>query len=1192
MRILRLEMAGFKSFAVPEVLDFSEGVTSIVGPNGCGKSNVIDAVRWVLGTQSRKDLRMKDSTDVIFGGTQSRKASAEASVTIVFENGCGFFKDMGEEFSITRKLNQKAESTYLINGEEAKLRDIRNIFLGTGIGADGFTIMEQGKIDALLQSNPSDRRKVFEEAAGISDFRKKRAETERKLEVVAQNLERLNDRMGDAKKRLSQIKGQATRAMKFRELNDRLKIVRTSLSLKYFDAASVEREQLLEELSDVGKTEGQIQKDLTAVGMELESVSAKLNSGDEKLNGLREAMHECELAVNSGEGQRETYRARIEGLQRTAERLSADVARMEEQIEAIEKRREELAESRKQTAATLEEAEATLEALNDSTEALSAESGELEAKIKGLRESHIERIHQKNAILNEKLSLQGQAKSDAARRVRLESRAEELGSEIEELQARQESVEEKHEHDADLLKQLKNRYDEGEAKIKSFNEKLSETRKEHHTLEMHLSGTESRISHLEDIERMLEGVEQGSRELMSEDKLRERFGVAGLLAENIQADIKIAPALERALGHLSTAVVVETAEQAFDAFDYLARQEGAAATVVIREDFKAKRELADFPSGQGILGPLVKELRVGEGFEIIAHNLLADWLLVADRDVGRRVMLKHEGRYKCVTPTGEIFGQGSVSVPSSDRAGGIITQRSELERLRVEREKLLAEKERLQAAIDTMVEDAKKTNESVAALRGEIYEANVVVLEARTELTHLEKRLEALTIEMEKAEDELAELDEESGNHEERLTQIEEEIVTHDAEIVKVEGEIEAFAGERQAFEVRRKELNEELTQARINSAEIRSQLNAIQATSQELEATVKSFAQRIEGDRKDLHDGNLEIKRLEGEIDGSKQKEQELRERREQLATQVSELAGSLAEVRTANETLILKERELQQKMLTAKEGANDLKLREERLFLQMNDLRTKMMDEFDVDLDLQYRDYDPAHDNSDEADLHKEATALAQSIKKIGPVNLEAVDELEEVEARFENFSKQEKDLIHAKKALEEAIRKIEAEARKRFTKTFETVRGHFQRLFRKMFGGGSAELILLNPEDVLESGIEVMAKPPGMEPKTLSLLSGGQRTMIAVALMFGLFETSQAPFALLDEVDAALDEANVERFCTVLREYAGQSQFIIITHHKKTMTHADRLYGVTMQERGVSKKVAVDLATYEEEPVAMAS
>lgn len=1184
MRILSLEMKGFKSFARAELFGFHDGVTAIVGPNGCGKSNVIDAVRWVLGEQSRKDLRMKASTDVIFGGTANRPAAKQASVTITFENSCGTVPGLGTEFSVTRRLTSSGDSTYLINGQEAKLKQLKDIFAGTGIGPGGFTIMEQGKIDALLQANPEARRKVFEEAAGISLYRMQRAQTESKLEVVSQNLARLEDRIGEARNRLKAIKGAASRALKYREYTARLRVLKTEMALRLFHESGKQREELLLAINDSGREEGKIQKQLSACLMEAEGVDARLAEGEQQLAAARKEAHECELRLQAADGRAREALARADGLRRAAERMQGDLERANGQLEVLRGRLNELSTARKSSAARAEEAQGRVKQAQEAADQADQEALSTDQKLREMRDEHANLLRERNNLLIERTQLESELRAAQANRTRAARQIEVLAAELEDAAHATRRANAEFERQSVVLEDLRRQHESNEQAIKGWNTTLGGLRKEQHQLQMKLSACESKIAHLEELERMLEGVEKGSRELLGDADARKRFGVVGLLAEVLTADISVAPALETALGTLAPAVVVKSRDNAFDALAWLAKREGASATVLVADHFKKAPEAPRFPTGQGILGPLLGEVTVNKAMNGLAASLLGDWLLVADRDVAARIEAKHPGQFRMVTPTGESFGQGQGSLPSSDRTGGVITQRSELERLRRERETLTANAGELTAKLEAGITEVRGLEERAGVLRSEVYDASVSVLEAKTELANLRRRQDQINSEHAGLTAEATEL---SGFGEKGAGRLREianrgELLT--SQVGKLEDQLSGAAELRRQVSEQRDAARTKLSDLRVEAAEATAAMRAIEQSASDLKSTIADFERRATEDARGIAESAREASRLESEAKRLESGKAEIAQAKVEAESRAEELATVTAEIRSGAEKLRSEERRLNDARLAAREKAGELRRNEERLFMSMNQLRERLAEDFGVDLDAAYRDYNPQGEQTNARQLEEEIETLSQALKRLGPVNMEAVDELEEAESRHNQLSGQEKDLVRAKKALEAAIERIESEARRRYVQTFEGVRNHFQRLFRKMFGGGSADIILLNPQDVLESGLEIIAKPPGMEPKTLSLLSGGQRTMIAVALLFSLFETTNAPFGLLDEVDAALDEANVDRFCAVLKEYAERSQFIVITHHKRTMANADRLYGVTMQEQGISKKVCVDLATFE--------
>ncbi|MCA8940456.1 MAG: hypothetical protein KDB07_11635, partial [Planctomycetes bacterium] len=670
--------------------------------------------------------------------------------------------------------------------------------------------------DALLQANPADRRKVFEEAAGIAGYRDQKASTERKLEIVASNLQRLEDKIGEAQSRLRSIKGQASRALKFREYTEKLRVLRTRMALKEFHRHTQAREDLLISVNDFGREEGRLKAALSAQNMESESIIARLGAGEDEVSKLRSVVHEAELAIGRDEGKVNEARARIEGLRVTAERLTNDANRLKGQIEELTRRREELAKAKAQGKGKLEEAESTLAQLQANAVDLQREVETFEKALTELREAHIAALHQRSGLMNEKLSIEAQQKSEGQRRFRLEQRASELCDQRDTLSAAKSKIEARADLDAQAVTAIESESQKADAAIAGFNQSLGELRGRRHQLELQVSGTESRIAHLEEIERMLEGVADGSRRLVQNEEMAARFGVQGLVADLLSADIKVAPALERALGGLGTGVVVGNAEQAFDAIDWLTRREGEACTVIVREHFEAKAQAKrEFPTGQGIMGPLLKEVKFAPDLEAFAQGLIGDWLLVADRDVARRVVERHGSQWRMVTVTGEVFDAGAASLPSSDRTGGVITQRSELERLRREHERLVADLKAAADAITTKVEEAKAANERLANLRSEMQKATLIAVESKTELASLTRRVAALNEELAVIASEQEELWSNYERDQARLEEISEEFDAVSAKVKGLEAEISQHASKRADLESRRSEMTERLTAER-----------------------------------------------------------------------------------------------------------------------------------------------------------------------------------------------------------------------------------------------------------------------------------------------------------------------------------------------------------------------------------------
>ncbi|MCC6465173.1 MAG: chromosome segregation protein SMC [Planctomycetes bacterium] len=1191
MRILKLEMDGFKSFGRHTAFEFDAPITGIVGPNGCGKSNVVDATRWVLGEMSRKALRAGSSTDVIFSGSATRKPASRAEVSITFDNSDQTLPYANKTVKITRRLHKNGESEYFINDEAAKLRDIKSALEGTGAAMSAYSIMEQGKMDSLIQSNPDDRRKVFEEAAGIGQMRKQQEQAQEKLGMVEQNLSRLQDILGEVRGNLRKIKTQATRALKYTELKERARVIHTGLALVEFARHDKAREQLLLVISEAGRREGEIQAELAKTRMDLEDAENKLADAENEERRLMERMHKLELEARQEESRRENALARVEGLKQAIERAKDLSERVRQQMAALKQRRAGIETAVLAGRTELAELSRRVSELGQAEQQARSQADAVEADLKVARGKLLDAIGAANQGLNESMKVDAEARSARRRLDALELRAVDVEREHGEIAARRDAAVAARDTEEDRLKRLKVELGEVEGRLAPANEKANQLRQHKHALEIKRGGKLERRAMLEGMAAQREGLDPVARGLLDDKARSAGFGVQGLLADALRIDLGFAAALERALGDAGQAVVVDTLEHAHDLFDWLAGRGSTNISILARERFAPPAKAPAFPGGKGVIGPLLEVVQVQEGWQPLAQALLSNVLLVADRTVARRLLPASGGAYRIVTPTGELFAlPGSFALAGGEANNGLITQQSELDRLTRD---LASLDEEIADANARLAELARQIEQGVARaaeLRSAVYDASM-------ELASRRVACESMTRDHERLAREGGVL---AAEREALKRQIEADLARH-AELAR---QIAAAEQDKQACEQALARLGEDagikrasageakdrVSEARVQEASLKTQLAQSEESLKGIDGALARYADEVARSASEVEGHAKEIRKLEHDASASVEVQAELERELAELQARRGQGGGDLQARRQGVEAARKSVTGLQEKLFREREAVQQARIDENTLFMKMDALRRRLAELYNADIDTAFREFD-AKAAPEEAVARAELEAVELELKKLGNVNLEAMDELKEAEERNDFFSRQETDLLKAKKTLQDAIARIERETKRMFVETFEAVRANFARLFRRMFGGGSADILLTNPEDPLGSGVEIIAKPPGKEALPISMRSGGERAMISVAMMFAIYEINPAPFAILDEVDAPLDEANVNRFCAVVGDYAKVSQFIVITHHKKTMAACDSLYGVTMQEPGTSTKVSVDLrAVQEPEAVAV--
>jgi chromosome segregation protein len=1183
MRLTRVEIHGFKSFADRTSLEFPAGLTAVVGPNGCGKSNVIDAIKWALGEQKASALRGDEMLDVIFKGNGARGARNFAEVSLVFDNASNVLPVEYSEVVVSRRLFRSGESEYLINRNSVRLKDVRNLFMDTGLGTGAYSIMEQGRIDAILSADPRDRRRIFEEAAGISRYRARRRESESKLERTEANLLRLGDVVEELEKQMRSLKQQAGRARSYIEARDRLRELKSRFYVhrweelaereielagegKQLEAGEVEaREQLEARRNEVAA----LQEQLSNLRREVDSAAdafREVTSSLEALEGRRVSIRERQTEAES---RRELLRNRVEGLSRALEARAAEQTELEQKLAAL--------------AADLETAEQAIAARERDEQAAGHALEAWRRAADERRRDALDRAGQLTEIRNRRAEAGSRHAACVASLDKIEQRLGVLRGEITEQETMQgELFAGSRDLDATLavaherLGSRQKERDEAAGQLSDVDAGLVAAREK-------LAATESRRDALAELIARREGVSPGAISVL-ESGLP---GISGLVVDRLRSPRGLSEAVEAALGATAEAVLVDTRADALAALEHLA-ESGAGRVLLMPQDHLRPRAKA--APGERLL----------DHIEVLDHHeaieaLLGHVRLVADRTALQEAVL--DGSTVWVTPDGELLDErGVLRGGRHGGEGGLVTRRAECDALADEQEALRARiggsessrvaLEQQLAAFDAKIKDEESAARRLETERERAGERERQVGERRATL----QRDLALT-EKDRAAV-AAELAVEAGERD-AMTAREDELAASVTEDQDEETRAEAQRGT----------LEETLTERRRGAADARLALTALRERKESLGSELAHVARACEERVADRTAAEEELSGLAGseqrlaselsEIEARERSLGELRDqgagdldRRRGLATEVGERLGAAQEDVAAREEAL--------GGATEAVSAHRLKLQE--IVIHRQTLRDKVLEELEVDLEqsrpeTEAVDVDGPGQGAEQVEpdwvaIEAEIETLRDKMARAGNVNLAAVDELTEVEERHGFLTGQRDDLIAARTTLVDTISRVNKESRERFVTTFEEIQGHFRQIFRKLFSGGKADVFLAEGEDVLEAGIEIVAAPPGKDPRSISLLSGGERTLTAVGLLFALFRAKPSPVCMLDEVDAALDETNIDRFCNVLEDFLAGSQFIVVTHARRTMSYADTLYGITMQEHGVSRALSLTMAEYDHE------
>jgi chromosome segregation protein len=1186
MKLKKLIMCGFKSFVDRTELEFDDGISCIVGPNGCGKSNVVDAMKWVLGEQSAKSLRGTEMMDVIFNGSSARRAAGSAEVTLVFDNSDGVLQPVFSDgqtpdvVSVTRRLFRSGQSGYLINKAPCRLRDIREMFMDTGLGKDAYSVIEQGKVEAFLQANQDERRAIFDEAAGISKYKARKKEALRKLDRAEQNLLRVNDVLNEVEKRLRSIKYQAGKARNYQAYSQELSELKSLYLLAQYHELSTNRKQLQSEI-DTGSDK-------------LSSIQTRINQLEAAGSASEIESVELERTARQLQGQIASMDARITACQERGEMLAQKVIELGQQIVTVSSRNEELEAKIDACQRAIGQGQGDLQTTEE-------EITRFEGQHQSLRQEHaggeLAMANLQTALAEEKAAVldllrrTSQLNNDihasnirgenlTASRDRLAARAAELTEMLEGLQSEQSEMQGK-------VSSARGSVDSGQARLSKADENCQKLSGQEQALRVKLadsreqrSATTSRITALTEMQDRLEGVSAGVRLVLKAVGDGGMPAIRGMLGDCISTDIEHAPVVEAALAGADQWLVADEFEQLRACGDRINEIIGQSGAVEIVSLDRVSSSPHDFDlSGQSlIIARVIDWVSYEASLEPVISSILGKTMVVATLADATAAAAAGNGNLRFVTLNGEVLEpDGRIRMGAANRSTGVIARKSELASLEVAQGQLDGQIGQLELQCRDAHDEIKQLDAHREALRAEINEANTTRVRLEANLAQLDEQIDQAQREQpviaedikglqqdiastrqqhQQASEELAQLDQLSSSKEQASTRIETEIAT---------------ATERQGS------LSSRLTELRVAIASSEQKRLA-------LRDSLASLGRQCEQMKKDLAGGKDEIELIRGRRGDTEQAVQAAREETDQLYTRQQELNVEAVDLEETRQGLKEKHDAVRQGLTDQRrvhdETADAISRHRVKLGqvdTNIENLIARSHDDLAMDLVAAFGDYQ--HDDQRQWDEVKvRIEELSTKIQRLGNVNLDAIDEQEELEKRQQFLSTQLKDIAESRSQLNDLILRINRESHELFVQTFELVRENFQELFRKLFGGGRADIMLTDPEDVLESGIEIVARPPGKELRKLSLLSGGEKTMTALALLFSIFKARPSPFCLLDEVDAALDEANTERFGNLLADFVQHSQFIVISHAKRTMSMANVLYGVTMQEPGVSKRISV--------------
>ncbi|MBQ7202605.1 MAG: chromosome segregation protein SMC [Eubacterium sp.] len=1185
MLLRTLEMQGFKSFPDKTELNFGKGITAVVGPNGSGKSNISDAVRWVLGETSMKSLRGSKTEDVIFGGTSSRKALGFAQVMLTLDNSDGSLKDKGDIVTVSRRYYRSGESEYKIDGESVRRKDIHELFMDTGLGADGYSMVGQGKIDSIISAKNEDRRELFEEAAGISRFRHKRRDAERRLEQAQENLVRLLDILGELEGRVGPLKTQSEKAQKFLEFSEEKKELEIGVWLgKINNFTNALREQE-HKLDAAGASYEICEKELADIENEMQELADKMVHFNTLIEQLRTGASSFEEEAVRRDGEAKLLEATAAHNLETIERLKADINSADNSSEAIDTQIAEkeafIAESDEKAAAKRKELESValeLQKLQSDNEEIANKNSELN---KNLAELTIK--------LSDSRVKASQAQSSIDE---INSRFSVIDESIAEVQKEIDTATAQKDEQQANLDFIKARIEEGEnslggyqLKLKTKTEAAQKKKDELDRCERALAEKRSRAKMLSDLEKNMEGFSGAVKAVMKQKDAKALSGIHGVLSQLISADNEYSTAVEVALGAAMQNIVVSSEGDAKRAINFLKQNNQGRATFLPVSAIKPRSiDENDLDDNFGFVDIAANLVECDKQYESIISNLLGRVIVAEDIDCAIGISKRYKNRYKIVTLDGQVMNPGgSMTGGSRSKGAGILSRANQIEELNAEADKLEKEFGSLSDEYKKLIESSNKAAADLQGADADLRNAKEDLIRAEGDLklvndriTSLNEQITAMTGEKENSESRIMLFNEALKKASQEEAEIQSEIDKTENALTEVNSGADILGEEREKIRQRSEEINLEIvTLAKdAESAKLSvEELKLRQSTQSDRVRSINDEIASIEEKNKNLelsiNDVKAQAEELRGKAKGKNDEVADIIENRNQLEKKNGELRATEKEKQEDKE-------KLSAELVRIEERKNNMK----KEYDELNDMLFEQYELTRVEaqaLGIVIEDMTAAKRR-----LHE----IKVSIKKLGSINVGAIEEYKEVSERYEFLKEQTDDIEASKRELQTIITDLTKSMSEKFLFQFNRINEQFKLSFADFFGGGKGEIILENPEDCLESPIEIKIQPPGKSVQNINLFSGGEKSLAAMALLFSVLKVTPSPFCIYDEVEAALDDVNVERFAKYMRKMTDRTQFISITHRRGTMEEADVLYGVTMQEKGVSKLLELQSAELAEQ------
>ena len=1180
MYLKRMEMQGFKSFADKTVIELKQGITTVIGPNGSGKSNISDAIRWVLGEQSSKALRCSKSLDIIFAGTQNRKSLGFAEVSLVFDNADGGLPIEYTEVTVTRRIYRSGETGYFINKVPCRLKDLQELFMDTGIGKDGYSIVGQGKIDEILSNKSEDRRHIFEEASGIVKYRVRKQETEKKLEHTKLNLLRINDILSEIEGNLEPLQAQSEKAKKYLNIRDNLKNIEVGLFLYNIDQNKKDIEKITEDenitkeqcdteetrLERIKTVKEQLKEEIDDITNKIEQMSNLGFESQKEIEMLNSDINVSKTKISNNEENEKRF---LEEIEEKTTRLKE----LEEEQKQKDEKRENLRKNKERFTKELEEKQAELDKI---TEKLSKEALEIEKHKKQVEENTDKKYEKQANIKEQEINFE----NDEKRQKQLKNEIQNIISELDNTRMKKEEVSKDfYEIEAirnKNIKELENiakQKEEVNQKIKTYQIKIN-------TMSNELRMKESRQKFLIETEKEKEGYTKSVKTLLKdcENNPELKKGIEGVLANLIDVPEELQTAIEMSLGMALQNIVTETEQDAKKLVEYLRKNNIGRASFLPITSIKGKKIDNIKGNKSGIIGIAAELVKYNKKYEQIIYNLLGRTVIVDNMDTAIRIAKENGQNFKIVTQEGDIINTSGAITGGAvmKKTVNILGRENEIKKIGQEIkktqeniEKIEKEKEEYEESIEGILEIAER-------LEKELQENEITYATGKQKVLSFEEEIQKIENRLQKLKEEQSKLEEQKEFATNKKAEIQKEIEEINTENEKLSKIITEYAELNKDNQKYIDDLNFDITNLKISVSSFDESESSIEEIKERIQQEVEANKQSIKNKQEQIEQSKQETQNLKEAIKKIQEQIEKIKEEVKSSGSKIEELKKSRAE---KNEKLTTQEEQITEKFKIIEDLKGQI--------VKIDVRKTKIQEEITETINKLWEEYELTPNSIEEyekpknvSETKKQVNKLRTQMREMGSVNVESINEYKKQKERYDFMSEQRLDLENTMSKLRKIITDMTAIMKEQFEEKFKEINKNFGEVFAELFGGGKAEVKLEDEQNILECGIDITAQPPGKKLQNMLLLSGGEKALTAIALLFAILRINPAPFCVLDEIEAALDDVNVYRYAEYLKKFAQNTQFLVITHRKGTMEAADSVYGVTMEESGISKLLSMTL------------